>query len=491
MSLRLKAIGAVKWTAFSNGAVGAVQLAQLAVLARFLTPADFGVMAVAAAVLSISNVIADGGFTSAYIQRRDVTEAERSSLYWINVSVALCLASVLVAASGFIGALYEDKQLQLVVVAVAPVLVLKGLGQQLIADAQKTLRFKQLAKCNIGASVVGAVVAVVAAAAGAGVFSLVWGVVCSSGSMTLLLWLTCAGKWLPTWRLNFLDIKSYASFGLSTVGSSLVNQLNSNMDLLLGGRFVGAAQFGFYSVPRGLVLNAQSLVNPIVTRVGFPLLAEVAGDTSRVRHIYLSSLRVVAIATAPIFLTGIIFAPQILTTLLGVQWAPAAPSFQILCAWGFFRSLANTYGSLLLGCGRPGWALKWNACLLLLLPAFITSGYYLGGLHGIAWAVLMLSVFLIACGWYCFIRPLCNASFVQYASSFTVPVITALSAALVSYAIVAKWDVAFVQLLGGSSILFGLHFALCFACDPRFAGLIRGLVKQHSKSSVPEGDQTA
>ncbi len=131
--------------------------------------------------------------------------------------------------------------------------------------------------------------------------------------------------------------------------NNVINHVNATIDLVLGGRMLGASQLGLYSVPRNLLLQVQGMVNPIFTRVGFPLIASIQHDKERVKQVYLKTMNMTASVNAPIYVAIAVFAPEIVWLLLGPNWTDTAPLIRVLALWGLLRSFGNPVGSLLFG----------------------------------------------------------------------------------------------------------------------------------------------
>jgi O-antigen/teichoic acid export membrane protein len=166
-------------------------------------------------------------------------------------------------------------------------------------------------------------------------------------------------------------------------------------------------------VPRSLILQIQFIINPIVTRVGFPLIAQVQDDIPRVRSIYLKTLNMTGSMCAPLYVGIAFFAPEIVQILLGSNWEESASLFRILAIWGLIRSTGNPIGSLLFGTGRADLALKWNLGLFLLIPPVLLVGSHYG-VNGLAWALLGILIVTFIPTWYLLVRPICHAGLFEY-----------------------------------------------------------------------------
>lgn len=413
LSIRHKTFSAIRWTTAAAVARALLQLAQVSVLARLLAPEDYGLMAMVGVVLAFAGLFADLGLNSAYVQRQNVTAEERSSLFWLNVAMSLGLALVVIASSPLLAGFFKDSRLTPLLMLSATTFIINAAGQQVRMSAEKSLNFRPLMLLEITAALLGFAAAVIGALSGLGVYALVLGTIVTALAGTVLAWMFIAQGWRPLWRFRIDDVRPYVGFGSAMVANGIFNDINRSIDLLLGGRLLAAEQLGLYSVPRGLILQLQFLINPIITRVGFPLIAQLQNDIPRVRAIYLKTVNMTAATNAPLYVGLAFFAPEVVQVLLGKNWVGAVDFLRILAIWGFLRSTGNPVGSLLMGMGRADLEMKWNFGLLFVVPPLLWIGSHYGA-QGLAWSLLGVSAVLFIPGWYLLVRPLCRAGLVEY-----------------------------------------------------------------------------
>jgi O-antigen/teichoic acid export membrane protein len=427
MSTRTRAIRANVWVALGSAGRVLIQVAQVAILARLLSPDDFGVMAIVMVVVSVGSLFSDGGLSSAFLQRRDVPDHARSSLYWLNVALALGVGVAIALLAPGIAWVYGEPALTGVMLASTPVFVLGALGRQFEVASEKSLRFGNLVLIELCAALTGAGAAIGGAVLGWNAYALVAAALTSTAVRSLLAFVALADGWRPSLRLRWTDVHPHVGFGSATLASNLVNQLNASIDLILGGRLLGLDALGLYSVPRSLVLNVQNAVNPVVTRVGFPVIAEVQHDRNAVLRAYQGIVRVVAVVGAPMYAGIAVLSKDICHVLLGPTWTDASTTLTILACWGYFRSLGNPAGALLLGLGRADVALKWNVALLLVYPAGLWFGSQWGP-NGLATGLLCSGALLLIPGWKWLVFPHTRWSALDFARTVLAPAVVAAGA---------------------------------------------------------------
>lgn len=438
------------------------QLAQVAILARFISPQDYGLMAIVTVVLSYASLFSDMGLSAAFVQRQNISQNERSSLYWLSVIVGTVLMLVIMGISPFVAGFFNEQELGPLIMITATNFLVVALGQQLKIDAEKSLNFRPVALIEISAVLAGFCVALVGAVSGWGVYALVAASLVNAWVVTIVSWIVLAKGWRPTLRLKWVEVSWFAKFGGGMVLNNIINHVNSTVDILLGGRVLGASQLGLYSVPRNLLLQVQGVVNPIVTRVGFPLIASFQDDKERVRQLYLKTMNITASLNAPIYVGLAFFAPEITMLLLGNGWVGSIPLFRILAIWGLLRSFANPVGSLLFGLGHVRRSAVWNLAMMLIIPpvVWIASQW---GAAGMAWAMagVMAAVFVPA--WAFLIRPTCGAGFGEYAWQVVLPTTLAVIAGFTGFLCATPFDHSLVRLASGLGVAGALYIAATLA----------------------------
>jgi O-antigen/teichoic acid export membrane protein len=435
MSLKQQAFSGVRWTAFAAVFRAGLQIPQIAILARLLAPEDFGLMAIVAAILSFLTIFADMGISSAIIHHQNITQQQLSSLYWLNVLTGFMMMALLSATSPLIASFYHDSRLTLLIMLASSNFFISALSQQLRVKGEKELKFAILARIELISAVAGFVAVVVMAYKGFGVLSLVGASIISTLLTSLLSWVILANGWYPQFRLRLGEVSEFLNFGAYMVGNNIANNINVMADIFLGGRLLGVTDLGLYSLPRNLCLQVQSLINPIVTRVGFPVMSKVQNDPVQLKTIYLKTMRMTASINFPLYIGMVVFAPEIIAILFGGKWIGSVDILRILAIWGLLRSTMNPVGSLLLAVGKAKLSFKWNVTLVLFVPCVLWWGSHFGVI-GMALGLLGLQLASLIPGWYFLVRPCCKASLIEHLKQLVVPLWICLVAVVLGYIVV-------------------------------------------------------
>ncbi len=437
----------------------ALSLLQVAVLARLLAPSDFGLMALVTAVIAFAQIFSDMGISNAIIHHQKISQEALSSLYWLNVLASAALMLLLMLLGPFIAMWYQEPKMQTILTAVATTFLIVALSQQLRIIAEKKLLFPQLAIIELTASLLGFLVSVTIAYAGGGVYALVAGMLVSVIATTVLSWWILADGWRPLWRLRLDEVREFLSFGAYTIGFSLTNTINMQADVLIGGRVLGTSSLGVYTLPKQLSLRLAMMINPIVTRVGMPLMARIQNDRSLLKSIYLKTLLMTASVNFPLYFMITIFSQEIVAIVFGDQWNESVPILRILALWALVRSTGNPVGSLLFALGRAKLMFWWSFCQMLFwIPIFWVGAKF--GIHGLAISLLFSMVLTVVPLWYILVRPSCGAEFFEYFKQLLVPFAISALAAGIGWGAALPFEMRVLRVCVGSVVGGLVYLAL-------------------------------
>jgi O-antigen/teichoic acid export membrane protein len=363
-------------------------LVQIAVLARLLSPEDFGLIALVSIVVGLAQVYADAGQSGAIIHRQDATSEQLSSLFWLNLTVGVLLFGVLLALGPLVESAYRDPRLASLIGLAALAFLVAPLGQQPGVLLQKSLRFDLLAAIDVIAALAGAAASIALAFFGEGVYALVWGQLATVGARTAAQVALGRSEWRPRFHFRGSDLQGYLRFGYFQMAERTINFLGANLDKLLIASLIGAKALGHYSLAYQIVMRPMQVINPVFTRVAFPLFAKVQTDDGRLRAGFLDGVRGIAFLLFPVYAGLIALAEPLTLVLLGPGWEATAELLRILAVLGFFYSLGNPIGSLLMAKGKVELGLYLNVWRTLVYAIAIWLGARWGA-EGVASALVV------------------------------------------------------------------------------------------------------
>lgn len=388
-SLRGQATKGARWTGGAMGIRILLQFIQLAVLARLLRVEDFGLMAMVNVVLAFALAFADSGVSNAIIHYRDATRNELSSLYWLNVMSGLAVFVLLWLLAPLIARVYHQPPLVSLLRASSVVFVIGPLGQQFQVIFERDLRFRRLATIETAAVVLSTAIGIVLAFHGYGVWSLVWATIINSGVKAMSLAAMGWSGWRPSFYFVPAECRRFLHFGIYQMGERTLNLLGQQLDKIVIGVTMGPVPLGYYDMASRLISRPYQIVNPVFTRVAFPVFSAVQKDRDRLRKGYLELMEVLNALTIPVYLGMMALATPFVLVQLGEKFAPSIGLLHILCIAGLAFAVSSPAGSLILACGRADVGFYLN----ILRTGLILAGIWIGsrwGLDGIAWAMVVV-----------------------------------------------------------------------------------------------------
>ncbi|UCH98478.1 MAG: MOP flippase family protein [Candidatus Aminicenantes bacterium] len=394
MFLKHKVISGTIWNTINSAFSFIIGIGTIAVLARLLKPEDFGIFAMITVVMNILESFSDMGVSAAIISYRDIKPIELSSLFYFNILVGVLLTILVVLASPIVVYYYKEPRIYLYLWILAFNFTITGPATVFNVLMRKHMQFGILAKINMTATVVYSVSTILYAYFYRNIMSFVVGMLLQSFAAAGLNIYFGSRIWKPQkFVLQYKSIKRFLSFGLYQMGERIINRFNKNIDYLLIGRFLGASALGYYSVAYALMLKPIHRVNPIITSVAFPALAELQEDNAQIRKYYLKMIRYICYIMAPIYLLFFSLSENIILFFYGHQWLLSVPILAIFSFLGILYSIGNPMGNLILAKGRADIGFWENAGKTVFL--FIAN--YIGlrwGITGVALSTLIVTLCL-------------------------------------------------------------------------------------------------
>lgn len=456
MSLKKQAISGVKWTTISSIFNSIIQIVQLAILARILNPTDFGLMAIVMVVIGFSQIFIDMGVSNAIIYKQEVTSKQLSSLYWLNIIIGFLFFFLIVFSAPIISNFYNNKKLTPLIRLVAITFLIKPFGQQFMVLLQKNLRFNAIAKTDMITKFISFIVVVTLAYKNFGVYSLAIGSVVTTILSTIGYIFYGEKIHRPKFYLKISGLNEYISFGLFQMGERVIQYFANQFDTILIGKLLGIEVLGVYNVAKNLVSKPAAIINPVVTKVTFPLMSTINNDVSKLKAIYLKTINYLSFVNFPVYLLITVLAKPIVLIMFGPKWLEVVPLIQILALVYILRSIGNPAGSLLLSRGKANIAFYWNLATFFLYPISIIIGSN-WGISGVALSTLILQILLFYPTWKIIIYKMINAEFWEYARKLLPPMIISILSLLPSY-IIYKINIESIFLFLFSIIIFCITF---------------------------------
>jgi len=433
-NLRLLAARGARWNVISDSLTGILQLAQLAVLSRLLSPSDFGLMAMVMTTIGFGQFFIDAGMSYGIIYRQEDDHDRLSSLYWMNIMSGVSVFIIILLARPAVVSLFNEPRLYTPITFSALVFLIAPIGQLFEVLFEKEFEFKTLAIARIVSSLIGAAIGISLAASGLGVLALVFGEIARVGIRRGLLAMVGWMKWPIQFRFQPTDLSRYLGFGLYQIGERILSFASQRLDTLLIGALLGAETLGYYNVAWTIVMTPYQRLNPIIGRVAIPYLARIRGVRHRMKCAYLRIINLLSLVNFPILLGLSAVAGRLAPVFLGSGWSNISGLMRILAIVALLRSVLNPVGSLLLANGRVDLGFAWNVVAIPLRGISLLFAARIGGIIEVAWALFLIELILGILGYYMLIRRLIGPCLRDYLLSFSEPLTLSIAmAAFVSY----------------------------------------------------------
>lgn len=332
MSLVKKAVAGLGWTFTQQFSTQFISFVVSIILARFLGPAEFGLIGMMGIFISIGNTLMDSGLTSSLIRTPNADQRDYSTVFMINLIGSIVFYLILYLAAPAIASFYKhDVLISLIRVFALTFIIQAFVGVQ-STRLTKKLNFKTQLLIQIPSLLGGGILGIILAKLGYGAWSLVWMSLLQSSISTILHWVYAG--WYPSFILDKKLFKYHYGFGYKVAISNLVQTVYNNIYTLIIGRWFSAAQVGLYTRSLGLRQLPISNLSTAIGKVSFPMLSSISNEDIRLKVAYKRLMQQLVFWLSPFLILLAIIALPFIRILLGDKWLPAVPYFQILCIAG-------------------------------------------------------------------------------------------------------------------------------------------------------------
>lgn len=370
--LKRRAVRGAGATVVSRILQHAVQLIATIVLARLLTPDDFGLVAMVAAFSYLLQNFGIRGFTEATIQSDVISHQTVTTLFWIHVGLSIFVTLLFVALSPLIAWFYDEPRLKLITIIIALSFIFGALSTQHLALLARNMQYFRIMGNELAAMIITSAVVILMACQGFGYWALVARRVLPLIATAFGAWILC--RWLPGLPTQIQRVTSLLKFAMNTYGNFATNYLSRNLDKILIGWRHGAQSLGYYERAYYLFMMPVSQLSYPLTSVAVATLSRLRDDTEQYCSYYLKALSVLALVGMPLSAILTIAGKDILLLLLGPQWDSAG---KIFCVFGPGIGILLVYGThgwLHLSIGRADRWFRWGIFEL----AVTTTAFFLG-----------------------------------------------------------------------------------------------------------------
>lgn len=376
MSLKKKAIHGLKWSLIDSVSLRSITFVIGIILARLLTPKDFGVIGMITIIIALSNTLTTSGFGSALIRKRDCNKEDFSTVFWYNLGVGTALYFLMFLLADSISSFFQEPILKSIIQVLSIVIVLESLSMVQSTILTKNVDFKLQAKISIISSVLAGILGIFLALLGMGVWSLVVKQLTQSMISALLLWFW--NKWRPVLHFNKQSFKELFYFGYKLTLSSLINTIYRNIYYLVIGKFFSSQELGYYTRASQFAELPSSNIDLIIKRVTYPVMAEIKDNPSKLKYGYKMMIQGTMLVTFVVMLLLAAVAEPLVITLIGNKWRNSIEYLQLLSFLSMMYPLNSLNLNILNVTGRSDLSLKLEVLKRLLAVPIILLGIQFG-----------------------------------------------------------------------------------------------------------------
>lgn len=370
--LRSKALKGVLWSGIDKAGVKAMSFIVSIVIARILSPSDYGIIGMIVVFIAIANIFIDSGMSQALVQRKNRTQADMSTAFYFNIAVAVICYSVLFLTAPIISRFYQVQLLTPVLRILGLNIIISSFATVQRANLQAHLDFRTIAFVNLAGVLVSGCVGIYMARTGYGVWALVGQQMSSTGVATFVYWMF--GKWHPKTGFSKDSFKALWKFGSKLLATGLVSTILREIYSVAIGKVYRSSELGYYTRAVQTSDMVAITTNDIINAVTFPILSSLQDNREKMVEVYSRMLGMTAFFIFPIMTGLAVVANPFISVLLTDKWLPVVPLLQWLCFARMFTPISALNMNILNAVGRSDLFMKldFSKMPLIVLTMFIT-----------------------------------------------------------------------------------------------------------------------
>ncbi len=386
-SLKKKAVSGMLWTALQKYSKMFIQFVSGIILARLLTPYDYGCIGMLAIFMVLAESFIDGGFGSALIQKKRPTQEDYSTIFYWNIAMAAVLYAVIYFSAPAISRFYDIPLLCSVLRVQGIILFVYAFNIVQRNQLQKTLNFKAISIVTITTAIIALIVTIIMAYHGCGVWSLVAQMLLTAAIPAIVFWFYL--KWRPSWMFSCKSFKELFSFGFFMFLTHILNQFGQQVQGLLIGKFYNPSIMGYYSKAHGTEKLASTSISQVLTQVTYPLYAEVQDDKIKLANMIRKLTMTLAYVTFPLMFILLLCAKPIFVFLYTDRWLASVPYFQVLCLAGLAYCLQSVNYQSIAAIGKSRIMFIWTLVKRICGIGLMVLGLICWGMEGLLVGVVL------------------------------------------------------------------------------------------------------
>lgn len=393
MSLGKKTLRSTGWTTGGMVITQVLNLGRLALLARLLSPEDFGLYAMALVFFTFVQTFANMGTSAALIQKKEHTATLASTVFFTNIAIGLGLSLLVYLVSPNIAAIYSEPDVAKLLQILSLVFFIASFGFVHAAMLRREMNFVHIVKGEVFANVISSILCIYLALNGFKAYSFVYQMLAYTVLNTMFLWYFY--RWKPSLVVSLLDIKSVFNFSANLTLFGIVDYVARNIDKFLVGKFLGTAALGSYYIGYRVILMPLKQITNSVKNVLFSALSKLQDDDAKFRQVFLKVVFIIAFFTVPLMLVFIPVADLFTLAIMGKKWEGAIGILQVFAPLGIAQALVTPVSLIYLAKSQTGLLLKYGFLNALILFIGVMIGLRGGDVLAVAVAVFVSTLLVL------------------------------------------------------------------------------------------------
>ncbi len=410
------------WSFLVNAARAVVQVLKVSVLARFLDKSDFGLVAIVLTVTGFTQIFTDMGISISLFHKSIITEKQKSSLYWINIIIAVIIFTLIVFLSGSIANYYNDHLIKKLIILSSITILFYSIGKQPKTYLEKELNFKFLGIVEISGLLINFTVALILALKGYGVYSLIYSLLVGSAFTNILFLINSLRSNKLIFYISLKEVFPFLKVGTYYVGTEILANASRKIDVFIVGKLLGMEALGVYDLAKNLVLKVYGLLFPFMRRVIIPYMAKLNDNTDKIKYYYLKMNNIISSVNILPYVLIIIISYPLVTILYGENYIEVAYIQQIIALGAIFDTVSQSASTIMVAKGRTNLGFKWTIITFFITPILV----YIASLYSIihvAYSFVIGNILLFIPHWDFVIKELTSATLKEFLNTFIVPFI--------------------------------------------------------------------
>ena len=407
MSLKKKALKGFSWTFFQLFSNQLISFFVSIILARLLLPEEFGLIGMVVIFIALSETLINSGLSYSLIRSENLDEEDYSTVFFFNLLVSLIVYIVIFFLAPYIASFYNQEILTKLIRVYSITFIINAFSTVQTARLTKIMDFKTQMKVSLPSLVIGSSIGIYMAYNGFGVWSLVWNIIIQSLLSSIQLWFWT--NWKPTFVFNIEKFKYHFNFGFKLMLSSVLDVVFKNSYAIIIGKYYTASDVGYYNRAESFQMLPVKSLSMVVSKVTFPLFAEIQDDNSKLKDVYKRIMQMVIFIITPCLILMSVLAEPLFTFVFTEKWLPSVPYFQILCVNGILYPLHSYNLQILNVKGRSDLFLRLEVIKKIIMAIVILISFNFG-IYGLLYGSILSSIICF------FINSYYSGKFLDYSS---------------------------------------------------------------------------